>query len=264
METFKISELISDKISGEWGDEVNGTPGVKILRTTNFTNDGRVNFDNVVLRKIRPEIVWKKKLVQGDIIIEKSGGGPAQPVGRVVYFDEPRDEFLCNNFTAVLRPAKHVFPKYLFYALFFMHQSKRTLRYQNKTTGILNLKLERYLEEEHVRLPDYDTQKEIAHILSQADKTRQQRKAASALTDQFLQSTFLSMFGDPVRNEKGWEVKKIGEMGKVQTGNTPPRAEKKYYGSHIEWVKTDNIIPDRIYPAMATEFLSEEGLKAGR
>ncbi len=222
MQTWSINELISDKISGEWGDEVNGTPGVKILRTTNFTNDGRLNFDNVVLRKIRPELVEKKRLVQGDIIIEKSGGSPNQPVGRVVFFDET-DEFLCNNFTAVLRPAKKVYPKYLFYALFYMHQSKRTLRYQNKTTGILNLKLERYLDEERIPLPDYNKQKEIAHILSQADKARQQRKAANALTEQFLQSTFLSLFGDLVANDRRWPVHSLIEIAEVSSGITKGR-----------------------------------------
>jgi type I restriction enzyme S subunit len=50
------------------------------------------------------------------------------------------------------------------------------------------------------------------------------------------------MFGDPVKNEKGWEVKSIREFGKISTGNTPSRAESKNYNSnYIEWIKTDNI-----------------------
>jgi hypothetical protein len=35
-------------------------------------------------------------------------------------------------------------------------------------------------------LPDYKTQIEIAEQLEQADKARQQRKAANALTDEFF------------------------------------------------------------------------------
>src|SRR4051812_10412162 len=115
----KIADLIIDKISGEWGDEVNGEAGINVLRTTNFTNSGFLNFDNVIQRKIKSELVGRKKLLQGDVIIEKSGGSPAQPVGRVVYFDRSNDVYLCNNFTAVLRPSKKVFPKYFFYALFY-------------------------------------------------------------------------------------------------------------------------------------------------
>lgn len=135
----KLEELITDKISGEWGNE--GTPetGVKVIRTTNFTNEGVINFDNIVYREIDPKKVTSKRLQTGDIIIEKSGGSPTQPVGRVVFFDIKTDKpFLCNNFTSVLRPNKKlVHPKYLFYRLFEGHKEGRTLKYQNKTTGII-------------------------------------------------------------------------------------------------------------------------------
>lgn len=53
--------------------------------------------------------------------------------------------------------------------------------------------------------PDIKTQQKISSILEQADAARQKRKQATQLTEQFLQSVFLDMFGDPVRNEKGWE-----------------------------------------------------------
>lgn len=218
----KISEVVIDKISGEWGEEVNGEPGVKVLRTTNFTNDGFLNLENVVERKIKPELVEKKKLIPGDVIIEKSGGSPNQPVGRVVYFNETDVDYLCNNFTAILRPSKELYPKFFFYALFYLHLSKGTLRYQNKTTGILNLKLDRYLDEEKIPLPDLKTQQEIAQVLEQADKARQQRKAANALTDQFLQSSFFSLFGDPVKNEKRWnkaELKNV--LSSIDSGWSP-------------------------------------------
>lgn len=67
---------------------------------------------------------------------------------------------------------------------------------------------------ESLKIPKLDlkTQQEIAHVLKQADKARQERKAANALTDQFLQSSFLSLFGDPVKNEKGWEVKTLEDV----------------------------------------------------
>ena len=51
---------------------------------------------------------------------------------------------------------------------------------------------------------------------------------------------------------------------KVVTGNTPPRAAQEYYGDYVEWIKTDNIVPEMINPTKATESLSEEGIKVGR
>ncbi len=263
---IKIFDAITDKISGEWGDEVDEGFGVKVLRTTNFTNDGILNLENVVERKIKPELVAKKKLIAGDVIIEKSGGSPNQPVGRVVYFNESGTDYLCNNFTAILRPGKEVYPKYFFYALFYLHLSKGTLRYQNKTTGILNLKLERYLEEETIPLPDLKTQQEIAHVLEQADKARQQRKAANALTDEFLQSSFLSLFGDPVKNEKGWEVRKLEELYSTKKEGTKcgPFGSALKKGEYIKagipvWVM-DNI-QDGKFLEKGCLYISEEKYK---
>ena len=71
------------------------------------------------------------------------------------------------------------------------------------------------LENISVPLPDLQTQQKIASILAQADAARQKRKQASQLTEQFLQSAFLEMFGDPVRNEKGWVSVKIEEIAIV-------------------------------------------------
>jgi type I restriction enzyme S subunit len=55
-----------------------------------------------------------------------------------------------------------------------------------------------------VPLPPLAEQQRIAAILDQADAVRQKRQEALALTDEFLQATFLDMFGDPVTNPKGW------------------------------------------------------------
>jgi len=209
LKSYKIKDLISEKISGEWGIEPSQNRSVKVLRTTNFTNSGKINYDKVVLRDIDNSLVEKKKLKLGDIIIEKSGGSPKQPVGRVVFFDAKSDDiFLCNNFTAILRPQNTVFPKFLFYSLFYNHLIKKTLKFQNKTTGILNLQLERYLNEK-VTIPSLPEQKRIADLLDKVDSVRQKRKESITLLDELLRSMFLDMFGDPVRNEKGWEKKQF-------------------------------------------------------
>ena len=86
MTSKPISELLSDKIAGEWGGEPTGTGDSFVIRTANFTNSGKIDFSNLALRHIANIKVAKKRLIDGDIIIEKSGGSPTQPVGRVVFF----------------------------------------------------------------------------------------------------------------------------------------------------------------------------------
>ncbi|MBP6754700.1 MAG: restriction endonuclease subunit S [Bacteroidia bacterium] len=192
MEKVKLIKLIEKPISGEWGNDGNSTP---VIRTTNFSNDGRLNLKEVVLRNIDLKKVESKKLQKGDIIIEKSGGSPTQPVGRVVYF-ELEGTYLCNNFTSILRPKRNlVYPKFLLYQLFTSHLFGFTNNFQNKTTGIINLKLERYINELEILLPPLPTQQKIATILDKADELRQYYKQLIEKYDALTQSLFLDMFG---------------------------------------------------------------------
>ena len=101
-------------------------------------------------------------------------------------------------------------------------------------------------------------------ILDKADALRRKRQQAIELADQFLRSVFLDMFGDPVTNPKGWDVKQLKEISRVITGNTPPRQDPENYGSSIEWIKSDNINTPHHYLTEANESLSDEGLKKGR
>lgn len=200
MKFEKLTELIDERITGEWGQEPN-SPGVKVIRTTNFTNEGKLDLSNVVKRDIEEKKIEKKALRKGDIIIEKSGGGPTQPVGRVVFFDiDSNEKYLCNNFTTILRPKSNlVDSKYLLYQMLYLHKVGKTKKYQNKTTGIHNLNLEKYLQEK-VPLPPLPDQLHIANLLSKAENLIAQRKESIRLLDEFLKSTFLEMFGDPEKN----------------------------------------------------------------
>ncbi|MDW7727721.1 MAG: restriction endonuclease subunit S [Candidatus Methanoperedens sp.] len=60
-----------------------------------------------------------------------------------------------------------------------------------------------------IPIPPLPVQKKIAGILEKAEKLKTWRAEADKLTDEFLKSTFLEMFGDPVTNPMGWEIKKL-------------------------------------------------------
>jgi type I restriction enzyme S subunit len=62
-----------------------------------------------------------------------------------------------------------------------------------------------------IPFPPLPIQKQIAAILEKADAAREKRRQANQLTEQFLQSAFLEMFGDPVTNPKGWKTGILGE-----------------------------------------------------
>ena len=80
-------------------------------------------------------------------------------------------------------------------------------------------------------LPPLDQQKKIAAILDAADAYRQKTKALITKYDELTQSLFIDMFGDPVRNPKGFERGLIEDLIKIQGGSQPP---KKLFKSEPE------------------------------
>jgi len=63
-----------------------------------------------------------------------------------------------------------------------------------------------------IPLPPLAEQKRIAEVLDKADALREKRRRGLQKLDTLLQSVFLEMFGDPVKNPKGWEKVRIGEL----------------------------------------------------
>ncbi|MDB2074507.1 restriction endonuclease subunit S [Clostridium paraputrificum] len=199
----KLNEIFEKPISGEWGTELeDGQNGVNVIRTTNFTNLGRLYLEDVVQRKIDIDKYKNKILKYGDIIIEKSGGSPSQPVGRVVIFEENDEIYFCNNFTSILRPTKLINSKYSLYLMKDLYKKGKVLKYQNKTTGIINLKLADYLNNIDVILPTINNQIKIANVLDKSQELIDKRKEQIEALDDLIKSKFIEMFGALKDEEK--------------------------------------------------------------
>ncbi len=183
-----LSNVIAVTFPGEWGEDDNDGTGIKVIRTTNFTNIGKLNMKDVVTRKIDPVKISKKKLQKGDIILERSGGTNENPVGRVVYFEEDGD-FLFNNFTQLLRCKNEYNSIFVFFALFCYYQSNKTALRQmaKKTTGIMNLKMDDYWK---IPIPDVDleAQEKFVKIYKQADKSISELRKSVDAIDKVIKS----------------------------------------------------------------------------
>jgi type I restriction enzyme S subunit len=172
----EIANLLELVTAGEWGNNQGAPGGVDtgVIRSANFTKDHQFNTKEIVVRSIEERKRQKKMLQHGDILIEKSGGSPDQPVGRVLFYDL-KGEHTCSNFISILRPSQQVDQKFLYYSLCNLYGRGVVKNYQQQTTGIINLQLGEYLREtiHHPPLPE---QKKIAEILSGIDKTLERTK----------------------------------------------------------------------------------------
>ena len=217
---YKKLTDICEIITGEWGTEIteNSQNIVSVIRTTNFLNNGKIDIQNkeLIKREIDKKKIEQKQLKRGDIIIEKSGGSPNQPVGRVVFFDLNSNEvFLCNNFTSILRVKEDINSKYIFYFLRNNYKKNKVVKYQNKTTGIINLKLQNYLNESCIFLPELKIQNKIVNILDNLENIIEKNQNYLTHLGVLTKSLFTKIFGDI---EKKFEYHKLSNICDVRDG----------------------------------------------
>jgi type I restriction enzyme S subunit len=105
----------------------------------------------------------KKKLVKGDLLIEKSGGGEKQLVGCVVYFDHDFDA-VCSNFVARMPVDTNLDARYWSYAHAGLYAGKVNYPAIKQTTGIQNLDSGEYLNT-RMGYPPLEEQQQIAAFL---------------------------------------------------------------------------------------------------
>lgn len=240
---MKLIDITGKVISGEWGNDCEDGNGIPVLRTTNFTDTGVINFANVVLRDIPTKDLSKKFLRPGDIIIEKSGGSDTKPVGRVVYFDSEENKYLINNFTGLLRVVDQTkwYPRYVFYALFANYSFGGTRQYENKTTGLHNLKLDQYLNSFDIPDVDFQLQHHIADTLDKVSEGIEVCRRMLGELDLMVKAKFGEMFGD-AHNNSAFPYKNIGDLTTVTSGGTPDRENNLYWDDgDIRWVKTTEL-----------------------
>ena len=113
-------------------------------------------------------------------------------------------------------------------------------------------------------LPALPDQKRVVATLEKASKIRREQEHAASLVDEFLRAAFTEMFGDPISNSKNLKIAPIRTLGRVVTGNTPPRKDADNFGPGIEWIKSDNLNSPNHFVTGAEETLTEKGRSIAR
>ncbi|MFZ3074087.1 MAG: restriction endonuclease subunit S, partial [Minisyncoccales bacterium] len=211
--TKKISNAC-DIVNGLWSGKEPPYIKVGVIRNTNFTREGALDDSAIAYLNVERKKFKKRKLSYGDIILEKSGGGPKQPVGRVIIFDKKDGDFSFSNFTSAIRVknSTELDFNFLHKFLFFLYISGTTEKMQSHSTGIRNLDLKLYMEIE-IPLPPLAEQRRIVKLLDEVfegiklakENTEKNLRNSKELFESYLQG----VFENP---GKDWEEKKLGEI----------------------------------------------------
>ena len=114
------------------------------------------------------------------------------------------------------------------------------------------------LNEAEIPLPPLAEQKRIAAILDAADALRAKRRETLAQLDTLLQSTFLDMFGDPVTNPRGWEVKTLKEGVSSFEGGRNLMPIEKERGDGVRVLKVSAVTSGEYRPDESKPFSEGE------
>ena len=192
-----INKLPIKETNGMWKTvEAEDVLQVSIIRSTEIRPYGEISYNTAQKHVVKKSQFADKKLIPGDIIIERSGGGPDQPVGRVCYFDKADGKYTFSNFTSAIRieDQNEVLPKYLFNFLLFFYEMKGTDRLQKQTTGIRNLDYDLFRK---IKIPmrNIEEQKECINTIEKVEKNRRNVEAYIVLVQRIQKQIINQIFG---------------------------------------------------------------------
>lgn len=175
-------------------------------------------------------------LNDGDILMSHINS--VSHLGKVAIFENIDIDIIHGMNLLVLKGDKSkIFPKYSYYYFITNKFKKQLIPITKKSVNQASFNISD-LKELEIPLPSYENQIRIANLLEKIETTIAERKNAIDLLDELVKATFHQMFGDPVRNEKGWRK---DEIGKYADSIVPGRDKPKSFTGDIPWITTDKL-----------------------
>ena len=266
-EVVKLCGLIVDEMNGDWGKGVKENPDFTecfVLRGTDFQKVANGDFEEVPIRFLKGSSLIKRRLQDGDVLVELSGGGEKQPTGRVLlarrnWLEKVHLPVVFSNFVKRIRISDSVcFSEYFYLYWKLLYQNKKTSLYERRTTGIRNFKYKDFVQNESIPLPPLEEQKAIAYVLSAVQEAREKTEKVIEAAKELKKSLMKHLFTyGPVSLEEAecinlketeiglipesWEVAKLGEVASVTSGGPAPQGEEYFTGGSFPFVRVQHI-----------------------
>jgi len=263
-----FGELLVESKDGEWGqgEGAIGLEEVEIIRGTDFSriNDPQIHLPR---RWIKSEIVKRKKLYPGDILIETAGGTATQSTGRTALlrqiFFKQHNQFpvLCASFSRFLRlNIKDYNSVFIYYLLQALYKAGYMAVYNIQHTGVSRFQYTTFKNKTVLKIPLLPVQKKIAAVLSAYDDLIENNDRRIALLEKMAEEIYREWFvrlrfpgheqatfhkGIP----EGWHVRELKDTDisiiDGDRGNNYPRKDEFSESGYCLFLNTGNIKNDR-------------------
>lgn len=159
-----INELIAYDIGGGWGEESSSSEcqvPAFVIRGTDFDSLAKGDMENIPFRYHKESNYCKRKLEEGDIVFEVSGGSKNEGVARTMFVTKSllnglKNSVICASFCKLVRPKKG-FSKYLYDSFRYMRSCHITEQYDKRSaSSIVNFRWQEFLVQEMVLIPSHN------------------------------------------------------------------------------------------------------------
>ncbi|WP_269900957.1 restriction endonuclease subunit S [Paenalcaligenes faecalis] len=263
--------------NGVWGSEPDGDDDLVCIRVADFDRQSlTISTTNLTMRSIPYKDRNTRLLKNGDLLIEKSGGGDQQLVGAVVEYNQDFPA-VSSNFVARMEVNDNTDSRFIVYVHSHLYSGRVNYRSIKQTTGIQNLDSSAYLNE-IIAYPPLDEQKSIARFLDHKtaqidaliakkqlllDKLAEQRTAliSQAVTKGLDPSVPMKDSGVEWLGEipEHWEIWKVTHgFNQIGSGTTPKSDNPLFYDGDVPWVTTSELREGTIFDT--SQKVTEEAL----
>jgi type I restriction enzyme S subunit len=198
-----LEEIVVHALGGEWGEPPEAAETdpelvrVRVVRGTEFRDWYRARGTTAAARAIKRSSLAKRRLERGDLVVEISGGGAGQPVGRTLLVDDEAlaradAPLVCSNFCRQMRIHREIDPGYVHLALSHLYFAGAFDEHQTQTTNIRNLNFTSFLSGVILPLPPVAEQARIVEkareLLAPVQQSRESLARVPEILRRFRQS----------------------------------------------------------------------------
>jgi type I restriction enzyme S subunit len=231
-----ITEFIRNGLNVKQSDEKKGYPITRI----ETISKGVIDINKVKYAEINVKDFQKYKMDYGDILFSHINS--TEHIAKTAIYEGTPEILIHGVNLLLLKPKKEIiYPKYLNYYL-KTHNMRKYFSVRCKKAVNQSSLNQQDIRGVKIPVPLIPTQRKIASILEKTESAREKRREANRLTNEFLKSAFIEIFGDPALNTKKLPLVKCGDISShVSSGLTPLGGQKTYLKSGILFIRSQNV-----------------------
>ena len=220
--------------------------GYPITRIETIAND-KFNRDRMGYAGITDLEKYESYVLEdGDLLMSHINS--IQYLGRTVLYKKHGKEKIIHGMNLLRLKARRdiirpEYAKYYFYSRTFKEKIERITKKSVNQASFAVADLKKI----KICVPDLSIQDRVIDILDRVNPVIEERQQELEKLDELIKARFIEMFGDPISNPFGWQVKKLADVSVLITnGNTPKGGSENYVDEGIIFLRSQNVWRNRI------------------